>query len=282
MKFNLSEIKLSRKDLKKGLTLPTEMNEKLAEDIGIMIGDGGIGIYKYKNLTNSIVSIDGNSITDKEYLLNYVKNLKFRLYNLNFKPYFKKNRNEMRIRTYSKGLVEFYTKVIGLPLGKKTNVGIPPCVWNDNKFIKACLRGIIDTDGNFQLRINNYPQIKLGVSSKKLIEDCKRAFALLGIKTSIKTDCTHIHCITKRPYVTNYLYLSGREKFSKYIKLIGFSNPNNLLKYNLWKNSSFRPRPYIIRKNNGPSEISTRDPMMTPNIRVMCSKQAELWALKHI
>ena len=124
MKFNLSEIKLSKKDIKKGLTFPSEMNEKLAEDIGIMIGDGGIGVYKYNNFTNSIVSVDGNSIIDKEYLLEYVNNLKFRLYNLSFKPYFKKNRNEMRIRMYSQGLVHFYTKVIGLPLGKKTNIGI--------------------------------------------------------------------------------------------------------------------------------------------------------------
>lgn len=230
MKFDLSEIKLSKKDVKKGLKFPSEMNEKLAEDIGIMIGDGGVGTYKYHNLTNSIVSVDGNSLTDKEYLLKYITNLKLNLYNINFKPYFKKNRNEMRIRAYSKGLVEFYTKVIGLPLGKKTNIGIPPCVWENNLFIKACLRGIIDTDGNFQLRANNYPQIKLGVSSKKLIEDCKKSFKLLGIETSVKTDCTHIHCVTKHPYIINYLYLSGREKFAKYVKLIGFSNQNNLLK----------------------------------------------------
>ena len=258
MKFNLSEIKLSKKDIKKGLTFPSEMNEKLAEDIGIMIGDGCISTYNSDNLTNNFISVDGNSLTDREYLLKYVHDLKFDLYNLNFNAHSKKNRNEISIRIYSQGLLQFYTKVIGLPLGKKTNIGIPSFVWKKDDFIKACLRGIIDTDGNFQLRINNYPQIKLAVSSKKLIEDCKRAFKLLGIGTNIKTDCTHIHNVTNRPYISNYLYLSGREKFKRYMKLIGFSNPNNLLKYNLWKQNNFLPRHYF-RKNSGPKGISIQE-----------------------
>ena len=124
MKFDLSEIKLSRKDIKRGLKFPIELNEELAEDIGIMIGDGCIGSYKNNNLTNNFISVDGNSLNDQEYLLKYVSNLKSNLYNLNFKPLFKKNRNEMRIQLNSQGLVQFYTKVIGLPLGKKINIGI--------------------------------------------------------------------------------------------------------------------------------------------------------------
>ncbi len=258
MKFDLSEIKLSRKDVKRGLRFPEEMNEKLAEDIGIMIGDGCILAQKFNNLTHNFISVDGNSLTDKEYLMEYVSNLKSNLYNLNFKAQFKKNRNEMRIRTYSQGLVQFYDKIIGLPVGKKINIGIPPIIWESKSYIMACLRGIIDTDGSFQLRIRNYPQLKIGTASKKLIEDCKKSFGLLGIETDIKTDCTQIHSVTKRPFVTNYLYLSGRDKFKKYMGLIGFSNPNNILKYNLWKNNSFLPRHYF-RKNNGPKGISIQE-----------------------
>src|SRR3989344_4250809 len=209
VKFDLSEIKLSRKDVKRGLKFPSGMNEKLAEDIGIMMGDGSIGIYKNKNLTNYAISVDGSSVTDKDYLFDYVMKLKYHIYNLNFMPDIRKNRNEIRIRLHSQGLVEFYTKIVGLPLGKKTEIGIPSCIWEDKNFISACLRGIIDTDGSFQLKASNYPVIKLAVSSKKLIEDCQRGFKMLGINTSIKTNCVHIHTVTKRPYVTNYLYLSG-------------------------------------------------------------------------
>ena len=57
MKFDLSEIKLSRKDVKRGLKFPSEMNEQLAEDIGIMIGDGCILSYKHNNLTGLVESL---------------------------------------------------------------------------------------------------------------------------------------------------------------------------------------------------------------------------------
>ena len=158
----------------------------------------------------------------------------------------------MRIRIYSQGLVEFYSKIIGLPLGKKNEIKIPSCIWADKRFIRACLRGIIDTDGSFQLRIRNYPQIKLACASKRLIKDCKKAFKLVGIETSIKTDCVRIHNVTKRKFITNYLYLSGRKKISKYIKLVGFSNQNNILRLQKYK--------------GGPKGISTPDPKITPNL----------------
>ncbi|MBI4452067.1 hypothetical protein HY637_01440, partial [Candidatus Woesearchaeota archaeon] len=244
MKFDLSEIKLSRKDVKRGLRFPEEMNEKLAEDIGIMIGDGCIGSYKNNNLTNNFISVDGNSLTDQDYLLRYVSNLKSNLYNLNFNSLFKKNRNEMRIQLNSQGLVQFYTKVIGLPLGKKINIGIPQCIWKNDNFIKACLRGIMDTDSSFQIKMRKYPVIKLATASQNLVDDCKKAFEIIGIETSTKTNCTSIHSVTKRPYITNYLYLSGREKFKKYMENIGFSNQNNLQRYYLWKSNDFCPRPY--------------------------------------
>ena len=58
MKFDLSEIKLSRKDVLRGLRFPSEMSEQLAEDIGIMIGDGCISTYKSNNLTNNFNPVD--------------------------------------------------------------------------------------------------------------------------------------------------------------------------------------------------------------------------------
>ena len=105
MKFDLSGIELSRKDVIRGLKFPAEMNEKLAEDIGIMIGDGCISTYKSNNLTNNFISVDGNFLTDREYLLKYVNDLKFDLYTLNFNAHSKNNRNKISIRIYSQDII---------------------------------------------------------------------------------------------------------------------------------------------------------------------------------
>ena len=232
MKLDLSKIKFSRFDVKRGLKLPAELNEKLAEDIGIMIGDGHIGkkIRPRKAVDYNIV-YSGNAISDKRYALDYVRRLKWELYGLDFPVSFKgKNRTEIRLKINSKALVEFYTKIIGLPINKKKNICIPSLIWKNKNFVKACLRGIVDTDFSFCIKRNNYPVIKLGTASKKLVKDCKKAFKLIGLETNIQTDVKVIHSRTKRKHVTNYIYLNGREKFKKYIKEIGFNNPKNLMK----------------------------------------------------
>ncbi len=243
MKFDLSRLNFSRKDLLRGLTLPSEMNEALAEDIGIMVGDGCLHQTIRKTSTSNEIQCYGNATSDRTYYEIYVKNLKKELYNLNFSFLIKKKNTCALIRD-SKGLFEFYTTIIGLPRGRKDNIGLPIVIWSDTKFIRACLRGLIDSDGSFQIKMRNYPVVKLNFASKKLIQDCQKAFNLLGLKVSIKTDCAMIHSITKRPYITNYLYLSGHEKIEQYTQLIGFSNPKNILKLQEYKTGSlgFEPR----------------------------------------
>jgi len=233
MKFDLSKIKLSRFDIKRSLKLPTDLNEDLAEDIGIMVGDGHIG--KFKRPSNKtvdyVIVCSGNAFSDRDYVINHVKKLKLKLFSLDFPVFFAgKNSTEIRLKINSKGLLEFYTKIIGLPLNKKENIGIPRIIWKNLNFIKACLRGIVDTDFSFDIKKNNYPVLKLKTASKKLTKDCKKAFRLMGLESSIKTDCIEIHSKTKRAYKTNYLYLSGKDKIIKYINDIGFNNPRNLVK----------------------------------------------------
>ena len=118
--LNKMKINFSRKDELRELKLPTSMTEDLAEDIGIMVGDGHIGAHSHKGCTNYEICVSGDAITDYSYINNYVSPLKKRLYNLKFFMFIAgKRRTEVRLQMYSKGLVEFYAKIIGLPLGKK-------------------------------------------------------------------------------------------------------------------------------------------------------------------
>ncbi len=230
MKLDLTKIKFSRFDIKRGVHLPVKFDEQLAEDIGIMIGDGHIGKKaRFKRAVDYQVIFSGNAITDKEYATDYVRKLKLELYGLKFPISLKgKNKTEIRLKICSRALVEFYTKVIGLPLNKKINIGIPRLIWNNRRFLKACLRGIVDTDFSFCIKRNNYPVLKLKTASERLVRDCKSAFELLGFETSIQTNAKEFDSRTNKEYTTHYLYLSGRAKIEKYIREIGFSNATNL------------------------------------------------------
>ncbi|MFC2136514.1 LAGLIDADG family homing endonuclease [Bacteroidota bacterium] len=197
-----------------------------------MIGDGHIGIkIRPKRAVDYIIVCSGNSVSDKNYVSRYVKRLKKLLYNLDFMcSQIGKNKSEIRLKINSKALVGFYSDIIGLPVNKKKNIGIPNLIWTNKKFLKACLRGIVDTDFSFVIRKNGYPVLKLKTESRKLVMHCQKAFRQIGIESSINLDAREVHSKTKEPFFTNYLYISGKKKVKKYVEVIGFRNERNLAK----------------------------------------------------
>lgn len=148
MMIDVSNLEISEKDEKRGLKIPHKMTPELAEDIGIMVGDGNIGIFKGgKTLSNYEVAVKGNMITDYKYIMSFIKPLKYELFGLDFYSCIRPGIKVCRIRVYSKGLVNFYHKVIGLPLGAKGQIGVPETIKESNKNIKiAFMRGLADTD----------------------------------------------------------------------------------------------------------------------------------------
>lgn len=236
MELDISKVSLSKFDIKRGLTLPTHISNPLAEDIGIMIGDGHIGLYT-EDKKEYAIYVSGNATKEKSYISNHVNILKKQLYNLDF-PVSQVKKNEIRIKICSKGLVEFYHKTIGLPVNKKGDIGIPKIIWSNKEYIASCLRGIMDTDfGLCFKKTEKYPVFQLKTSSNKLVNDCKKAFKILGIKANIYENRREFHKITKNYFITNYLFINGRNNLEKYIKIIG-SNSERINK--------------IIKKNMGP------------------------------
>ena len=248
MDFDLTGIEFSRKDVKKGLRLPVQLNENLAEDIGIMVGDGHVGAHSHKGCINYEICVSGDAITDRDYVGSYVLDLKKKLYNLNFYLMFVgKKKTEIRIQTYSKGLVEFYSRM-GLPLGKKINIRVPKIIRNSNvKIKKAFLRGFGDTDGGLILRKKQkdskyYLSVKLGSSSKFLIEDIGELLTQLGFTFTASYDMHSIHSKTGRESISHEISLNGFKKVEKWMQEIGSSN--------VMTNNRF-----LANRNSGPAEI---------------------------
>ena len=74
--LNKTIIHFSRKDLARKLKLPILMTEDLAEDIGIMVGDGHIGTHSHNGCINYEICVSGDAINDHTYLKSYVWQLK--------------------------------------------------------------------------------------------------------------------------------------------------------------------------------------------------------------
>ncbi len=230
--LNKMKIHFSRKDELRGLKLPTSMTEDLAEDIGIMVGDGHIGAHSHKGCTNYEICVSGDAISDRTYLKSYVWHLKKRLYNLKFPIFFAgKKKTEVRLQIYSRGLVEFYAKKIGLPLGKKENIRVPPVIRQGSLNVKrAFLRGLADTDFSltFKKRVTKayYPVIFYQTSCRSLYTTTRTLLNKLGFTVTGNYRKNRRFEIVHDAY---YLQISGRKQLDKWMKEVGFSSFNNCL-----------------------------------------------------
>lgn len=188
-------------------------SRKLAEFVGILLGDGGI--------TNEQIQITLNSIADKEYL-EYVKTLAKNLFKVAPKTFKKKDCNANVIYYNGVNLVNFL-KEIGLKTGNKVKqqVGVPP--WINKKCYKiACLRGLMDTDGGVfihRYKVNgkeySYKKICFTNYSVPLLSFVHRTLSELGFTPKIIND---IGMVNKK------VWLYNSKEVKQYFEVVGSSN----------------------------------------------------------
>tara|TARA_Y100000310_G_C20587798_1_gene766371 strand:+ start:246 stop:1148 length:903 start_codon:yes stop_codon:yes gene_type:complete len=206
--------KLSKPKEKQAKKLVNNYSIELAEFIGVMLGDGNIwerkGFY--------YVRVCGHSIEDKEYLINHIKPLIKKIFNINMQTYIHKTNNELYLTKGSKDFV-FTLKNYGLKSGDKikNNKGIPEWVFSSNNYLKACIRGLIDTDGSVTPITNrNYTYIWFTNKNAALRDDFERAMKILGYKIS-KWNFSG----------TPETYIGNKKGIRKFYKEIGFNNPKH-------------------------------------------------------
>ena len=236
-KFDISEIELSKNDIKRGLILPTKPSKELSEFIGILTGDGYINSYKRYN---HIMEITGNLNLDRDYLTQYTTRLIKGLFNLEPTIISRKNQNAVYIRLRSKGLVG-YLKKIGFKKGKKNQIGVPKWILNNDKYFVSFIKGLSDTDFSLNLLNRNgkkykyYPRINLNSKSKILVKELDRWLIKKGF--SVYTNYDRIQK-DKRGYNDSILHsiqINGRKNLDKWMSLISFRNKKHLDKFNLLK-----------------------------------------------
>jgi intein/homing endonuclease len=168
---------------RKAIKIPSK-NEKLAEFIGIMLGDGNI----FMNKDVAQIRIAGDRKSEMEFMINFVKPLIVELFNIVPRIVFHKATNEVFVAIENRNLAEFFLS-IGLSEGNKIKkqISIPSWNRNDKTLLKACLRGLIDTDGTvFRMSKRDFdnPRISFKTNNRRLLEDVRNSLIELGFHPS--------------------------------------------------------------------------------------------------
>ena len=197
-------------------------NEETAELVGIMLGDGGIRSAK----RGSFLAVFGHSENDKEYLLNFVSNLLEKIFLVKPAVHYHCSLKEIRLQITRKNAIEKAKEFCLIPGDKvKNNVGIPKWIFGNKKFIKACIRGLIDTDGCVYAKwaYPKIPQIEFYSSIPRLQKDFSKAMKILNFKISKWRN---------RNKASSVCGIYGKKEVLKYYKEISFNNLRNIKRFN--------------------------------------------------
>ena len=195
-----------------------EKSFKLAEFVGIMLGDGGIH-------TNHQAIISYNGKEDRDYAL-YLQKLVKNLFAILSTNRIQKEKGHADIVISSTELIEFLQK-IGIKKGNKVKnqVDIPSWILQSKAYQKACLRGLFDTDGcvykhRYKVAGKVYSYLKMSFRnySIPLLKSIKKMLENLNFHPAI--DVNHQTVYINRPI-----------EVKKYFSKIGTSNPRYRKKF---------------------------------------------------
>tara|TARA_Y100000310_G_scaffold345843_1_gene471047 strand:- start:5935 stop:6780 length:846 start_codon:yes stop_codon:yes gene_type:complete len=200
----------SGKRLKK-IKIP-QMSEKLAEFIGIHLGDG--------TMTKYFIRISGDYRYDLPYF-RYISALIVELFGI--KPQIFKDQRQMNtgyVLLRSKAICSLLNEKYNIPFGDKirNKACIPNEILRNKKLSLACLRGLIDTDGSVSRR---------GTDGKQFCIDFKSHNPVL---------LSQVKQITEKTKLFTHFYnkSSGTNCWSsilKYFTTVGSSNLRHVVRF---------------------------------------------------
>mgnify|MGYP001601439943 FL=1 len=199
----------------KRFTLPI-FSKDLAEFIGIMLGDGG--------MSSGQVSITLGYSTDWEYGRFIIKLIE-KLFGVTPSIYKELYKDAFKVRVSGVNFVR-NMQIVGLRVGNKIKqkFDVPFWIKDKEEYIKACIRGMIDTDGCVHRKVrkehNGIEYRSIGITFCSLSKPLQLSFIKLlntiGFRVSISGKT---------------IYLCGKEQIERYVQEIGFSNPKHLQRY---------------------------------------------------
>ncbi len=189
----------------------------LAEFVGIVLGDGGITKYQ--------IVITLHSKDDKEYS-KFVIALIEKLFSVPVGVNYDKKSLSVDLAISRIRLVRFCVEKLGLKIGDKIKqqVDIPSWIKQKKKYVIACLRGLMDTDGcvfTHRYKVNGklykYKKLAFTSYSKPLRQSVFDILKNIGLNPRL----------VQRSDVR----LDSIDDVKRYFQLVGSHNPKLLKKY---------------------------------------------------
>lgn len=209
--MDVSSLQFPKKSHRKSIIIPKE-NMRLAELMGIVIGDGGIN-----NDWQLVISM--NSVADLEYSY-YVTRLLEELFAIKVRTYKRPNQNTLILVSSSTTLVDFLiTK--GAVRGNKIlqNIATPLWILGNAEYKKQFVRGLVDTDGCLYIHkhtINGKLFLNIGFCFTSYSTKLLQEVAIILKEFDIVPHIT---------YGSRRIYLYSMKAVLKYLDVFGTSNP---------------------------------------------------------
>lgn len=191
----------------------------LAEFVGAVLGDGGVTKFQ--------VTISTGTRTDGAYALR-LRGMVARLFGLRA-TVAERQKNVTTVTASSVALVEFL-QALGVPCGNKIRqrINIPPWIRQHPSLLRACIRGLMDTDGSIYLdthryRDRTYQHMGMGFTSASppLLASVVRALRAWGMHPTVNS--------------RKHILLRREDEIIRYFDMVGTSNPKHRKRFVMFR-----------------------------------------------
>ncbi len=215
--------------IRKKISYPSRSLE-LAELIGIILGDGGVRSRLQLTVTFNYQT----DLKHAEYICGIIRNL----FSIDSSIKKRKNNNGADIIVSSSNVIDFLLKQ-GIIIGNKVKnqVDVPAWVQARLEYRRACLRGLVDTDGgvyvhSYKSAGKTYRYLKLGFTncSKPLLNFVFETLSLLKIKAYLNG---------------NHVVIPSKDGVKKYFGDVYSNNPKHINRFK----AHFGEVPELVERN---------------------------------
>lgn len=213
--------------------LEPKIDSRLAEIIGVYLGDGTLTKYQLK--------ISGDKRYDLDYY-SYLNNLFEEVFGIHGRIVVNNKTNQLTLVICSKEVSTYFNTFLGFGFGNKikNKSRIPNLILDDKNLRIDVLRGLIDSDGSISRRGRNGSQFCLNFTNYNLVlldqvEEILKELGIFGYRGKYDVGTNKWGNILKyfkivgSSNIKHIIYFDQRERFNKSIyknEVVGLINQN--------------------------------------------------------